>query len=163
MHNTNRLFRVKKVAAFALALLIFLLTAMLPVAAKSPRGMAGDLRDGIREFGRDVSDALDPDDTLPDTNGGILPGMTEDNRPGGTADSPATTTAPVTTTAPLTTTARTTARTSSATTAVTTAENSAGDTMTDDGAFPWMGIIIALVIIAAVVLIVILLFPSKKS
>lgn len=83
MHKSNRLFhrtisvRNRKWLCLLAALTIIATSLCLPLWAMSPRrndrGIMGDIRDGIRDFGRDVSDMVDPD------NDGILPDGSIDN------------------------------------------------------------------------------------
>ena len=167
MHNTNRLFRGRRwIALLAVFTLLTALFALpLHAAAIPARGMMDDMRDGIRRFGREVSDALDPDTTdglLPDgsiddpmaenenpattENGGIVPGVT----------TPATTTEASRTTAPVTT--------RRPTTSAPTTQEDASEAVTDtESGFRWAALIIILVVAAIVVLIVILLMPKKKT
>ncbi|MBQ8288554.1 MAG: hypothetical protein IJX76_07275 [Clostridia bacterium] len=191
MHKTNRLFHGRKWIALGAVMIMMLTLFSLPLQAASPyrrddRGIMGDIRDGVRRFGRDVSDAIDPDGdgVLPDgsiddgmtndgnqntpDNGGILPGVTSDgtvttpDTPAETGDDPTPGTDDGNRTdeaIPGTTAPTTTATT---TTAPTT-DNGASDTVEDqEGGFRWTGLIIGLVIAAAVVLIIILLVPKKK-
>lgn len=190
MHKNNRLFLGRKWIALFSVMILMLTVVSLPLQAKNPAhqkdgGIMGEVRDGLRKFGRDASDALTPDNNpitgdglMPDgsiddglandgsqntpDNGGILPGVTStDNNNGAvtTPDSPTETTNDATpgteATGPSTSAPTTTAQ-------VTT--NNAGDSaQQENGGFRWSGLIIALVIAAAVVLVVILIVSKKKG
>ena len=161
MHNTNRLFRGRRWIALLAVFTLLTTLFCLPLQAK---GMMDDMRDGIRRFGREVSDALDSNTTdglLPDgsiddpmaenenpatsENGGILPGVT----------TPATTTEVSKSTTAVTTRRPTTS-------APTTQESASGEVTNTESGFRWTALIIILIVAAAVVLIVILLMPKKK-
>ena len=81
MQKSNRLFlggssRHLKWLALCTAMIVLITTLSLPLFARGGRdgkGLMGDLRDGVRQFGRDVSDMVDPD------GDGILPDGSVDN------------------------------------------------------------------------------------
>lgn len=81
MQKSNRLFlggnpRHLKWLALGMAMIVWIATLSLPLFARGGRdgkGLMGDLRDGVRQFGRDVSDMVDPD------GDGILPDGSVDN------------------------------------------------------------------------------------
>lgn len=81
MHKSNRLFprvnsRKTKCLAVFTAILLLMTTLSLPLFARNTRdgkGMMGEIRDGVRQFGREVSDMVDPD------GDGILPDGSIDN------------------------------------------------------------------------------------
>lgn len=173
--------------------MILMMTSLcLPLQAATPhrrddRGIMGDMRDGIRRFGRDVSDALDPDTGGTDdgiTGDGLLPdgsiddGLADDGSqntpddgdilPDTTPDGSGTVTTPVAGDDPTPGTDDTnrTDEVSPETTAPTTTDPAeSGDNATESGAtgFRWAGLIIALVISAAAVIVVILLVSKKKD
>lgn len=195
MHKSNRLFHGTIGAASpksrkwlcVLATVAILATSLsLPLWANTNRrgGVMSDVREGVRNFGREVSDMVDPDNNgiLPDgsidngiandgnqnTPSTTLPGVTE-NPSGTTAvttdrvpETTANTTRPADTTRPATTTRPNGAPdgnvSGNAQDGNTT--NDATDTA-DEGGFPWVGIIIALVIVAAVVLLIVMMLPRK--
>lgn len=186
-HKSNRLFHGTKWFAFCAALILMTTTLCLPLQAAGPRGrndrgIMGDLREGIRDFGRDVSDAIDPDGDgiLPD--GSIDNGIADDgsqNNPGtdgilpevttgetGNDTVPGTSAVTDTDPTPGTDDAVRTDDTTNGTTAPTTTSGTVtGEENTetkDDSGFRWTGLVITLIIIAAVVLIIILLIPKKK-
>lgn len=78
MHKSKRLFHGRTGLCLAAALIMMMTLFALPLQARTARngngqGIIGDVRDGIRDFGRDVSDMVDP-------NGdGILPDGSLDN------------------------------------------------------------------------------------
>ena len=182
MHKRNRLFRGKRWIALLAVFTLLTATLSLPLqAARNDRGLMGDMGDGIRRFGRDVSDALTPDagdGLLPDgsiddgmannenpatsDNGGILPGITSGGdsvtTPANTTETGRVTTSTANTTRPATT--------PSTTTTAPTTQQGASDNETDtetESGFRWTGLIIILIIVAAVVLIIVLFIPKKKS
>ena len=202
MHKSNRLFhgtmratpkRSCKWFCLVTAIALLATSLCLPLWARTDRGdgmgdgMMGDIRDGVRKFGREVSDMVDPDNNgiLPD--GSIDNGIANDgnqNTPSttvpGATQRPSDTTAAVTTDRAPETTPSTTDRPADTTRPATTTRpngapdgdvsgnaqdgNTTNDTdtdTTDEGGFPWVGIIIALVIVAAVVLLIIMLLPRK--
>ena len=192
MHKTNRLFHGRKWIALCAAMILMLTAFALPLQAASPyrrddRGIVGDIRDGVRRFGRDVSDALDPDNgvtndgLLPDgsiddgmandgsqntpDNGGILPGTTTDHGNGAvtTPHTPTVTDDGLTPGTDGVAPGTTAPTTSAPTTTAPVTDNGVNDTVEEqNGGFRWMGLIIGLVIAAAVDLIIILLVPKKK-
>lgn len=196
MHKTNRLFHGRRWIALFAVMTLLAISFCLPLQAATLRGrddqgIMGDMRDGIRRFGRDVSDALDPDSSAPDDgtvgdglnpdgsiddgmaddgsqntpdDGGILPGVTsEGNGATTTPDTPAETGDDST---PGTDDANRTEQVAPGTTAPTTTNAAeTGDNAQVDGntGFRWTGLIIALVIAAAVVIVIILLVSKKKD
>ena len=190
MHKFNRLFHGEKWIALVAAMILMLAVFCLPLQAASPyrgqddNGIVGDIGNGVRRFGRDISDALDPNDNgtadglLPD--GSINDGMDQDGSqndpdhdgiPEMTADtdqdtlpgtSDGTDSNGTTGTSGGTDTNPTTPGTSAPTTTNNT-QNGNDTSGTDNSGFRWTGLIIALVIAAAVVLIIILVMPKKKS
>lgn len=99
MHKSNRLFlggttRQIKWLSLCTAMILLITTLSLPLFAANPRGgrdgrgMMGDIRDGVRQFGRDVSDMVDPDGDgiLPD--GSIDNGIQNDGNQNGTDNTP---------------------------------------------------------------------------
>ncbi len=193
MHKSNRLFHgtmratpKKSCKWLCLTAAIALLTTSLclPLWANTNRrdgGMMDDIRDGVRGFGREVSDMVDPDNNgvLPD--GSIDNGIADDgnqNTPSttipGTTETPSDTTAVTTDRAPETTMNTTrpadTSRpngapdgdvSGNAQDGNTTNDNTDTTDTTDEGGFPWAGIIIALVIVAAVILLIVMMLPRK--
>lgn len=199
MHKSNRLFhgtwratpkKSCKWICLITAIALLSVSFCLPLWARTDRkdgmgdGMMGDIRDGVRKFGREVSDMVDPDNNgiLPD--GSIDNGIANDgnqNTPSttvpGATERPSDTTAVTTDRAPETTVA-TTRPTDTTRQPTTSRPNGApdgdvsgnapdGDTTndtadtTEEGGFPWVGIIIALVIVAAVVLLIAMMLPRK--
>ena len=197
MHKSNRLFhgtigaipnQIAKWLCPAVAIALLTTALCLPLWAKSPDkgNVMDDVRDGIRDFGREVSDMVDPDQNgiLPD--GSIDNGIANDgnqNTPSTTVpdstDKPSDTTAVTTDRVPETTVSTTRPATTTRP-ADTTRPNGApdgdvsgnapdGDTTNDaqdtadEGGFPWVGIVIALIIVAAVVLLIIMLLPKRDK
>ena len=166
MQNSHGLFhggklRQTKWLSLAIAMIVMTTALCLPAFARGNRngkGMMGDIRDGVRQFGRDVSDMVDPDQNgiLPDgsidngiqndgnqngssSNGGSatdpIPGApdTTDNGvlPGVTDTTPSTTDTPLDPT-PGTDDANRTDEAAPNTTAPTTTTDSNGNQTTDD-------------------------------
>lgn len=81
MHKSNRLFPGKTARrvrwmAICTAMIVAMTALSLPLFASGKRdgkGMMGEIRDGVRQFGREVSDMVDPD------GDGILPDGSVDN------------------------------------------------------------------------------------
>ena len=189
MHKSNRLFHGTMGAAPSdsrkwlciLAIAAILATSLcLPLWANTIRrdSVMDDVRDGVRNFGREVSDLVDPDHNgiLPD--GSIDNGIANDgnqNTPSttvpGVTQNPADTTAVTTDRAPETTanTTRpaTTTRPNGAPNGDVSGNAQDGNTTNDatdttnEGGFPWVGILIALIIVAAVVLLIVMMLPRK--
>ena len=190
MHKSNRLFhgtigaaspKSRKWLCVLATVAILAASLSLPLWANTNRrgGMMNDVREGVRNFGREVSDMVDPDHNgiLPDgsidngiandgnqnTPSTTLPGVTEN--PSGTT---AVTTDRVPETTANTTRPATTSRPNGAPDGNVSGNAQDGNTTNDatdtadEGGFPWVGIIIALVIVAAVVLLIVMMLPRKE-
>lgn len=183
MHKSKRLFHGRTGLCLAAALILMMTLFALPLQARTARsgdgqGIIGDVRDGIRDFGRDVSDMVDPDGDgiLPD--GSLDNGIADDgaqNLPDGSTDMgdallPDESTPTDSSTAPSEGTdlpatsgdaANGTDHAPGTSAPVTT--DSTDTSENADSGFRWSGLIIALVIAAAVVLLIVLLIPRRKD